>query len=381
MRILWVRREPVLSGGGDAIVDEKFTRQLSRSHDVTVHVVARRSSFQRWTGMVARRVPPDRSSFGTEADVAEICRLAREGCQSIVFSHEQLDALAVEVGKRFRPGRRPHVALLLHNVPSDALPQLSARRAVGSLAGAVWRAYERRSFRSEGIDDVFTLSKRDAALVAKLSGRRTVPTFHPGAPNAHPLADGAGLQPDLVVSGTFEWFPKLRDLRSFAAEYRDWTRRPKPRIYISSGLSDELRHALDAQDVGTLDLGSAIRFGLVTDRFVAGHKLKVSEYFAANLIPISFSEVGEDFEFSAAATRLISTVGDIAAMSARIDEFERMPRTALHVLFAEAKRDVLDELSWARQAGRMADYIEGSLTRGGTTRGTVGEMDLRAVHQ
>ena len=39
----------------------------------------------------------------------------------------------------------------------------------------------------------------------------------------------------------------------------------------------------------------ALRIGLITDRFEAGHKLKTLAYVANNRIVLSFAEVGFDF--------------------------------------------------------------------------------------
>lgn len=41
----------------------------------------------------------------------------------------------------------------------------------------------------------------------------------PGLPAVVELEAGAGFLPELVLSGTFDWRPKRRDLLSFARDY------------------------------------------------------------------------------------------------------------------------------------------------------------------
>lgn len=370
MKLLWVRREPALEGGGDAIVDQKFSRELSRRHEVLVHAVPRRVGRDRIAASLMRRVPPDRGAFGSPPDIETIVALAGQDCDVILFSHEQLDALAREVARRLGPAR-PLIGLLLHNVPSDALPQLARRPAVGWLAGQIWTAYERRSFSSEEIDEIFTLSRRDAGLVARLGGRREVHVVHPGAPPADALAAGAPLRPDLVVIGTFEWFPKRRDLLAFAEDYLLWNETPRPKVYLSPGAEPEHVARLGAGSLTDIDFREAIRFGLVTDRFVAGHKLKVSEYFARNLIPVSFSGIGEDFAFSEAASRLIARIDTLGDLGAHIRRMTALPPHELRALFLQAKEDVLARMSWQRQTETMTQALSralGRLNSSGTRR-------------
>lgn len=362
MKLLWVRRRPVLDGGGDAIVDTKFAQELARTLDVTVYTVERLSRADKLRRSLTRRLPPDRGSFGTERDVERIAALARQS-DAVIFSHEQLDALAIEVAGRLDP--KPYTGLLLHNVPSDAYPQLSSRPVVGRIAGRFLTGYERRAFRHPAIDDIYTLSHRDARLVAGLSGRASVPVVHPGAPPEVPLHDGAGLRQDLVIIGTFEWFPKHRDMLAFARSYADGAERAwngqAPPVYLSAGADQAIVDALKARPLESLDFSDGIRFGLVTDRFVSGHKLKVSEYFARNLIPVSFSAIEEDFRFSPAARALISEVGSLEELSARMRAIAATSSDELRSRFLHAKREVLDTMSWTRQAGVLETRIREAL--------------------
>ena len=81
--------------------------------------------------------------------------------------------------------------------------------------------------------------------------------------------------------------------------------------------------------------GDAIRLGLITDRFEAGHKLKTLSYIAQNIIVLSFSDVAQDFRDipdHLFFIRLLTNVADIAghvAQLAAVDPSELRARLEL----------------------------------------------------
>ncbi len=50
-----------------------------------------------------------------------------------------------------------------------------------------------------------------------------------------------------------------------------------------TGLPAEAERLLSPRPIGQDATGDAIRFGVITDRFAAGHKLKTTEYVAPEL--------------------------------------------------------------------------------------------------
>lgn len=363
MNILWICRRPVLEGGGDAVVDRMFPRALGRNHEVTVIELLRGSTRDRLTSSVRQAIPPDRSAWGNRGTVDELARVARTGFDAVVVAHEQLDHVARRLGHALKGTGIP-VALLLHNVPSDQLPQIAPNRALARLSSMVWTVYERRSLADPAMSSVFVLSHRDARLVRELSGRRDdVVVVHPGPPPPIQLAPGSRLRPELVILGTFEWWPKRRDMLTLAAE---WSAIPLARrlpIYLSAAEDTEMIRRFGARTTDELDLSSAVRFGVVPDRFVSGHKLKVSEYLVKNLIPISFSEVTEDFAYSEAAKRLISPVTSAESLLRATDRLRSRPAEELVKLVLKAKSDVVATMSWDRQSAILGDRLSQDIER------------------
>jgi hypothetical protein len=125
---------------------------------------------------------------------------------------------------------------------------------------------------------------------------------------------------------------------------------------VEPGFDPELAKRLGAI-VTSVCFEGAIRFGLITDQFVAGHKLKTSAYLMNNCIVLSYSDVRRDFAFAPFSDIFIRRVHSIDEIRAVMAEFSSMPIAVVRDSLDACKRAIASRLSWQRQA----DTIERQL--------------------
>jgi hypothetical protein len=169
----------------------------------------------------------------------------------------------------------------------------------------------------------------------------------PGMPPLVPLRGDAGVKRELLISGSYDWHPKHRDVIAFAREYATVADRLP---ILAAGLPAQAVALLRPHTISVEAAGSAIRFGLITDRFVAGHKLKTGYYLANNAVVLSFADVSGDFsdipdhDFF---IRKVHNVGEISRhVSAVMTEETHKLRTRLETF----KQRCAEVFSWRRAA-------------------------------
>ena len=156
--------------------------------------------------------------------------------------------------------------------------------------------------------------------------------------------------------GSYDWFPKRWSLQRFTEEWTGLDDSPA-RLYADDGVPAPVRITLGACDVRNIDLSSAIRFGLLTDRFKAGHKLKTAAYLMNNCVVLSFSDVIEDFRFSPHAELFIRRIQRIDEIPAIMDELEAVSPETLRAKLLAFKSEVASKLAWQRQADILARAV------------------------
>lgn len=356
LRVLFVHRANEDPAGGDAIYETRMLAALRESMDVEVVPAARRTKWARLAGSARHFALPDQTAFGGESELKAIARGIEQGCDVVVFSHEYLDLLAQRVKPLARARGVPFVSIR-HNVTSDMLRSYLEGSPAGAVARTLWRMQETRALKPGLYQGVAVLSQRDQALAREISGREEVTIAAPGAPKATPLADDAPLARDLVIGGSFGWFAKRRDIVRFTD---DFARLPSPpgRIVAEAGVPPELAARLGAVSAGACDFGGAIRFGVITDRFTAGHKLKTSAYLQNNCIVLTFADVAGDFAFDPRHRDFIVRVSSVEDIGPAMDRLAAMPIAALRTEFSGFKAAVGAELAWARQGAKLAQLVK-----------------------
>ena len=174
-------------------------------------------------------------------------------------------------------------------------------------------------------------------------------------PAVVPLEPGAELRRELVLSGTFDWKPKRRDVLLFLDAYWSATDRlalwaDDPSILGSQpGLNGRLTSA---------DCGRAIRFGVITDRFVAGHKLKTLSHIAHNQIVLSFADVLDDFAHIEDAGLFIRRVRSFDDIARQVTLVAQMDPVSTRSRFLAFQGRCSSLFTWDAVAGALSEMAE-----------------------
>ena len=353
MRILWIRRGSTGSDAGDSIYDDKLQHALADHFSVTNCPL---TCFERKRQLISAGLSlslPEQFNSGTPEDETRV-RALLQTHDIAIFSHEHLD--------RFARAMRPHTKIpfiaLRQNVTSDAMASiLDTNPPLAGLYRVLAAQQERTALHGALYQAITAISARDLALLTTLSGRGDVTLVMPGAPPAIPLAPDADLRRDLVVSGTYDWFPKARDIARFADEYAA-APAPDARLWLGAAAPGEVRAKLNAGEEQSLDYGAAIRFGITTDRFTAGHKLKTAAYLVNNCAVISFARVIDDFADLPFAANWIVQVSHANEIDGVMRKIAAQPIEILRAQLTELKAAITERFSWGRQASALANAIE-----------------------
>jgi len=345
MKLLWIGRRGEQDSSGAAIYDRMTVEALGRAgHDVEVLAPERLMTAREILQMLVF-VPFERARYFCLRNL-RAARRRSSNADFVVLSHECFDFLATVINKRR--------VLILHNLSSCVL-----RNAFGNsfwtlplwLCVVVW---ERWLYRSKKVDAIVVLSRRDMASVLALRPKAKVLWLPPGCPKLAPLSKGALISPKLVLSGSYDWFPKRRDLRRFLVEHATATHRLP--IVTDDRMPDGVATYAQIGRAHFDDVAltsNHIRFGVIPDRFDAGHKLKTLFFIANNCFVLSFAEIRTDFshlpdhEFF---IRQVSSVDDISAIVAGIESADAIDVCDRLRAF---KARCAQEFSWERNASEL----------------------------
>jgi hypothetical protein len=89
---------------------------------------------------------------------------------------------------------------------------------------------------------------------------------------------------------------------------------------------------------------------LITDRFVAGHKLKIGYYLANNAIVLSFADVAEEFADIPDHEFFIRRIGDARHISRHVAAVSAEEPRHLCIRLATFKERCAEAFSWHRCA-------------------------------
>ncbi|WP_426955243.1 hypothetical protein [Muricoccus radiodurans] len=354
MRIVWVGKEPEPGGrAGDEVFDNRSIAALRQLGHEVERLHPRRVSRLREMANLVLGVPHYRSWYADRGNQARVEAAARDA-DALVISWEPLDVL------RAPPGTA--ALLILHNVTSQSLPALFPGSRIPALLASFAGRWERRRYRADEAKAVAALSRRDMAFLAAIPGVAPVVLTLPGMPPLEPLAEDAVLVRELVVSGTYDWTPKRRDLLQFLREYRSVADRVP---VLGDGWPPEAEAILRPQPLPAGDISREIRFGIVSDRFEAGHKLKTGAYIAANQIVLSFSDAGHDFEGIPDRDLFIRRVAHASDIGGHIASVASIPPDELRDRLRLFKQRCAERFRWSGVAETIAQVLEAQLAEAG----------------
>lgn len=319
-RILFLTR--ALNGpphAGDQVYTRRLKSRLQRDHEVVTLELDLAGKPERVRNLL-RGWPPEMTGYATRRNRAAIRNALGGGgvFDFIYLVHESLFALQTELADS-------GAGIVLISTNSISLLQSSDPSRVQNLLSWLADNYEKR-FYSLTDAQLVVVSETDHEWLA---GRISLPRRHrvsfPGALPLIALDADAVVSRELVLTGSYAWWRKRRDLRWFARRALDM-----PVVVNDPLASDILGDRSEIIWADTVDWSSALRFGVVTDRFVGGFKLKVLEYISNNCMILAFSDLRRDFH-------------DVP----HADEFIRVVRSPLDVeavvaaVMAQPQRDTL----------------------------------------
>jgi hypothetical protein len=270
------------------------------------------------------------------------------GHDAVVCSWEPLDALALDLS--------PKAILIVHNVTSLALGATFGKNPLVAIGAARLRAWERTSYRGAHLAAVVALARLDFAYLEQLPEPPRLGLLPPGMPPCFELADDATVLREIVISGTYDWFPKRRDAVLFAREYAG--RADRMPIRAEALPAEAMQRLMPAPLPSDHENCTAIRFGLITDRFEAGHKLKTMAYIASNQIVLSFADVAIDFvdiPDSALFIRRLTSVADIAD---QVEAILAIPVAEVRQRFVAFRQCCERAFTWKRVAEMLLEIAE-----------------------
>jgi hypothetical protein len=337
--LLWVGKQP-LDGtgaeGGDEIYDRKVTQQLGDLYDVKRHYIERERFIPKVIAL-SKGVPHPRYKYHSQRSVQRFREAASE-CDEIVVSWESFDYLAPAID-------RP-VSVILHNVMSDALTQIFPRSFAARIAAAQSRNWERRIYSQPNVT-IVALSRRDYNLIKAIAPSKQAFIAPPGAPPAAFLETHLFI-PEIVISGSYEWMPKKRDLMLISKEFdlsklefcfRNNT--PFPDSAQNSRLSQSSRLISEA------NFSEGIRIGLLPDTFLAGFKLKASFYIANNCLIASRADIRSEFVELPHYQEFVHFVRSLHELDILIRDInEKAKDTAFFERWFEFKKSCMTKFSW-----------------------------------
>jgi hypothetical protein len=346
VNILWIGQQPYGEGAGEEVVDRKLKAELRKlGHQVDDLHPQPVSRARELFNLSVRRVPYYRARFESEASLTAIRTLAPK-YDAAVVSWEPFDRLAL--------ASPIPVVLLLHNITSSAIRSVFPGNLLARYLAHRSDLWEHQAYADRRLSALATLSINDQRYVAGIAKGLPVLYTPPGMPPVAELSQNARFVPELFVSGTYGWFPKRRDVLAFAREYAACAEKL---AVVADGLPAEAQALVRPYGATPSDVSGTIRFGLITDRFESGHKLKTAYYLANNAIVLSYANVSRDFEHipdHQFFVRKIATASDIARHAAEVSAVEP---TQLRARLTAFKQQCQDNFSWQRSASVLAKAL------------------------
>lgn len=351
MRLLWIGQDAGESQAGDAIYDRRMISEIRRlGHDVEV-VSPRRVGRLAEAIHLLRGLPYYRARY-EEAGFRDRLRTIAADFDHVICSWEPFDRHAALLGRPVLP--------ILHNLTSQALPAMFPGRRSARLLAAGAARWERRLFATPTISGVGLLGAGDLDHVRRVAP--DLPTLYlpPGLPTAAPLSADAAVRAEIWISGSHGWWPKRRDAIAFA---REAVAAGFDLPVVADDLPTEAAALLRAGPPPIVD-GKTIRFGLVTDRFTAGHKLKIGHYLAHGAIVLGFVDLTADFRDLPDHELFVRRIADIPDLVATVRTFERMDSVDLAGRLERFRRAAAERLSWTGSAARLVDFVQRNIEHG-----------------
>lgn len=337
MRCLFVKPAPSRdASGGDTIVYRRLTAHVAERTDMRLLEL---TPIPRLAQLyhLARATPPEATRYISRRNRRALRDALADGYDVVLFGHESTFPLSDEpaIGKARK-------LFFAHNVHS--LIAATDRSLVARLTGAAARAFEKRWY-ADPSAELICISQADVRGLAEHGlGSAPVAVVPPGAPPPVPLRPDARVLSEAVLTGSYGWWRKRRDLKHFASQ----APLPTP-IRVADPLAESILSGRDTPLAkGGVDWGAGLRFGLITDRFQGGFKLKSLEYVANNCMVLSLCDLSAEFEGLPYAEEFVRWVSGKEEMGAVIGSTLAQSQDDLLARFSIFKAACMARYDWSQ---------------------------------
>lgn len=337
MRMLWVGKASEDGAAGDEVYDRKIISAIkARGVDVAQVSPERVSKAQEGFNLLAGGAYY-RASYAAAANHRRLAD-ASAHCDVAICSWEPFDALASRLSIPVIP--------ILHNITSRSLPAMFPGHHVAGFLARRAGIWERRTYGSSGpFAAIAVLARADEAYVRTLRHDGGVLYAPPGLPPEMELDPHATFRPEIVISGTYDWRPKRRDVILFAQELAGLPAAP---TVHAEALPDEAARLLAQKPIDQRP--DAIRLGLIPDRFKAGYKLKAGYYLANNCIVLSYADVRDDFASIPDAPFFVRKIDHARDIANHLREIEAVEPEMLRKRMKAFRNACASAFSWTASA-------------------------------
>lgn len=308
-RILVIRPQPLGGGSsGDEVMYRRSLNYLARAADLETVELQAVPQLRKLLNLLL--LPAELTRYRGAANIRRISqRVSTAQFDTVLFFNEVTFPM---IGAVRGLGCKP--VLVAHNVHSvvartDPSPLIRATTQIAA-------RFERRTYGDPEVILV-CISQTDVDGLRLVGvNRNDIRIAPPGAPNSFPLAIDSKILPELILTGSYGWWRKRRDLRKLVSGLKSL----KSRIFASDVTALKLlgKHA-NATRFEDINWSGGLRFGIISDRFLGGFKLKALEYIARNCVVVAHCDLSREFRGLPYADEMVLHVDSLLEVQPLID--------------------------------------------------------------
>jgi hypothetical protein len=351
---------PGLSGNaGDSVVLRHVAKALSEDFELSFVQIESVGRVDRLISLTRLNLPLELLRYdGAVKRKRLVDALAAEKPDMVLLLHEGAFLLLDEVKKAGLPCLLyPHN---VHTLIGRTDPYWLSRVFLGPTTRFERKRYGDLYAAMVCISEADRLALEESALRAG-----ETPVAPPGMPPLAPLSPDAVLSPEIVLTGSYGWWRKWRSLQRFA---RSPGELPSPALVTDEralGLLGASARLGQPQEVTT---GKTVQFGLITDYFTGGFKLKSIEYVAMNCIVLACCDISMEFAGIPDGDVFVRRVASKADVRRAIEAFQAEPERELVERFARFRAACAERFEWTRSLKPLTDAVAARLAAQGEVR-------------
>ena len=338
-RCLIVRPAPAPGGahGGDEVIYRRSFAYLQRDYDTRI-VELTSVGRPRQILEIARGAPPECTRYTGPENAQLLTRvLAEEQFDVVCLFNEVTFSYLAQVKAAGVPAVL--VAQNVHSLVAATDPSPIAR-----LFRPIAVGFERRWY-ADPAAALVCISRADVQglKVAGVDRGADLWIAPPGCLPAKPLVAAAPVLAEAVLTGSYGWWRKRRDLKSFVGG--------PPALGLPILAADPVALEIlgeqgQAIDTDSVDWSAGLRFGLITDAFVGGFKLKSLEYIANNCVVFSLSDIFVEYEGLPYAEEFVRITPTKAEAKRAIETTMGLPAREVVERFLVFKAACMERYEW-----------------------------------